>query len=140
MAGDTTGEFHIRQIGYPFGILPTPKQLAEDITNMLPRVKTGTLRFWGKWFGKPYDNCHRVISCDATDDCLRIRFDEGEVLTVWDPVMVEIDARKFRIGNASAVRWTWFYYGRAQTPENLFYEDYVLQEDGVAFRTNGDQV
>src|ERR1700722_19365631 len=112
-------------MGYSFGIVPTPEQLAAEISTKLPSVMSGTLRFWGVWFGRPHDNRHVVVSCDATDDCLRLYFSEGEVLAVWNPAEVEIDANKFRIGSAKALRWTWYYYGRPQNPENLCYMDYA---------------
>jgi hypothetical protein len=127
-------------VDYSFGIVPTPKQLAADISRMLPNVKSGSLRFWGEWFGRPFDNGHLVVSCDATDDCLRIHFNQGEVLAVWNLVEVKIDAKQFRIGSATALRWTWYYYGRSQTPENLFYMDYAKQKDDVVYRTNWNQV
>ena len=101
------------------------KQLAADITKKLPNVKSGSLRFWGNWFGKPYDNWHVVVSCDATDDCLQIHFNEGEVLAVWNPVGVQIDETQFRIGSATAVRWAWYSYGQARTPANLRHIDYA---------------
>jgi hypothetical protein len=59
---------------------------------------------------------------------------------VWNPAEVQIDAKKFRIGSAAALRWTWYYYGQAQTPENLFYMDYAQQKDRVAFRTIWNRV
>jgi hypothetical protein len=68
-----------------------------------------------------------------------LRFDVGEVLAVWNPLDVEIDAREFRIGNAASIRWTWYYYGRPQIPENLFYIDYAKQDSSIIFRTNWDQ-
>jgi hypothetical protein len=71
---------------------------------------------------------------------LRLRFDQGEVLAVWNPVDVEIDAATFRIGDATALRWTWYYYGRPQTPENLFYHDYAKNDTKIVFRTNWDQI
>ena len=127
-------------MGYSFGIVPTPEQLAVEISTKLPSVMSGTLRFWGVWFGRPYDNRHVVVSCDATDDCLRLHFSEGEVLAVWNPAEVEIDANKFRIGSAKALRWTWYYYGRPQNPENLFYMDYAQENGSVLSRTNRDQI
>lgn len=126
-------------LDYSFAIVSTPLELAAEISKALPNLKSGTLRFWGEWFGKPYDNIHTVVSCDATDDCLRLRFDQGEVLAVWNPIDIQIDATTLRIGSATALRWTWYYYGRARSPENLFYRDYAGQEGSVVFRTNWDQ-
>ena len=86
-----------RPMNYSFGIVRSCKQLAADNFKMLPIVKSGSLRFCGGWFGKPYDNWHVVVSCDATDDCLQIHFNQGEVLAVWNPVRLEIDAKQFRM-------------------------------------------
>ena len=117
-----------------------PQEIAKDITEILPHVKRGTLRFWGKWFGRPFDNHHWLVACDATDDCLRLRFNEDEILAVWNPANVEINETTFRIGSATAVRWTWYYYGRPKTPENLRYWDYVRQDGKIAFRTNWNTI
>jgi hypothetical protein len=54
---------------------------------------------------------------------------------VWNPSDVQITKTTFRIGNATALRWSWFYYGRPKTPENLYYRDYVQQDGGIIFRT-----
>jgi hypothetical protein len=43
---------------------------------------SGSLRFWGEWFGRPFDNYHRRVACEVTDECLQFRFKEAEVLAV----------------------------------------------------------
>jgi hypothetical protein len=116
------------------------QDIANEVSAVLPNAKRGALRFWGDWFGRPFDNGHRLTECQASVDCLRLRFDEGEVLAVWNPSDVEITETTFRIGNATALRWTWFYYGRPKTLENIYYRDYVQQDGGIIFRTNGDTV
>jgi len=115
-----------------------PQEIATDIAAILPRVKCGTLRFWGEWFGRPFDNYHWLVGCHAIDECLSLQFNEGEVLALWNPSDVEITETTFRIGSATALRWTWYYYGRPKTPENLRYIDYAEQDGRIAFRTNRD--
>jgi hypothetical protein len=39
-------------------------QLAERINAALP-VKSGALRVWGDWFGRPYDNMHVIVSASS---------------------------------------------------------------------------
>ncbi|HEV2578155.1 MAG TPA: hypothetical protein VGU25_13185 [Acidobacteriaceae bacterium] len=56
---------------------------------------------------------------------------------MWNPVGTEINATEFRIESADAVRWTWYYYGRPQTPENLFYKDYVKENGVIVFGLTG---
>ncbi len=99
--------------------MASPQEIANDVSAILPNVNSGTLRSWGQWFGRPYDNVHQLVECHASDDCLRLHFDGGEALSVWNPSEVLIDESTFRIGSATALRWTSFYYGRPKTPENL---------------------
>jgi hypothetical protein len=35
-------------------------KISELIARLLPHVKAGTLRFFGEWFGRPYDNMHAI--------------------------------------------------------------------------------
>lgn len=83
------------------------------------RVKSGTLRVFGDWFGRPMDNWHTVVGAESDGERLIVRFDQGERLTVWAPDGVVITSDRFRIARASRVRWEWYYYGRPPAPENL---------------------
>jgi hypothetical protein len=90
------------------------------------------------WFGRPYDNWHRLVGCDAEHDLLRVHFNEGETLSVWSPQVLTVDASTFRIGGADRVRWEWFLYGRPKTPSNLFFQDFIRQATAVSATTNVD--
>jgi hypothetical protein len=79
--------------------------------------QVGSLRFWGEWFGRPYDNCHTLVSCRAEEDVLRLSFDQGETLSTWSPTGLTLDKST---SDADRVRWEWFSYGKAKTPENLY--------------------
>jgi hypothetical protein len=102
---------------------------AEDIAgriNNLASQMRGRLRFWGQWFGRPYDNCHHLVECEAEGDVLRLTFDAGETLCVWSPRRTGLDAAArhesgigaFRITDAERIRWEWFYYARPQSGES----------------------
>ncbi len=116
--------------------LSDAQAICDRLTALLPRVKTGTLRFWGQWFGRPMDNIHQIVRCEADADALRIWFNCGEKLTVEVPVGFEVSADAFWIRDADRVRWEWFYYGRAPTPENLCYEEFVRVPEGVRTTTS----
>ena len=60
-----------------------------------------------------------------------LSFDQGETLAVWDPARVSVADDGLRIARASRVRWEWFYYGRAKTPENGFSIEYRVERDGA---------
>lgn len=114
------------------------EQLADRIGKALPRVKSGTLRFWGEWFGRPKDNWHQMVRCDAQQDVLRLYFNEGETLSVWSPEELALDDSTFRISRANRVLWEWFYYGRPKVDSNLYFLDYMKSSEGVTATTNVD--
>jgi hypothetical protein len=91
----------------------------------------GSLCVFGDWFGRPMDNWHRLVSYEAKEGYVRLVFNEGETLEVWEPSGFRFDGKSFIIQSASRVRWEWFYYGRPQIPENRFFIDHFLTSDGV---------
>lgn len=88
--------------------------------------KDGTLRFWGDWFGRPYDNFHIPVSAELSENVLTICFNNGEKCTVYDPIGIVNEPNDFHIEHASKIVWEWYYYGKEQTPENLCKLEYIL--------------
>jgi hypothetical protein len=113
-------------------------KIAEHIQQHLPYVKSGTLKFFGQWFGRPYDNVHEIESAAAKDNCLIIEFRGQESLGIWDPCGFRISKTEFQINSASRVLWMWYYYGRPQTMENLRYIDYFFERTDVMVKSNFD--
>ena len=94
--------------------------------------------FGGEFFGRPYDNIHRLIGCSPLVDGVQFTFDEGETLTVWHPSRWGISTARFEILEASRVRWEWFYYGREKSPENRYHIEWTACGDVAAVSTNVD--
>lgn len=114
------------------------EHIADRIRQTLPRLKSGTLRFWGEWFGKPYDNYHTVVGCSTQGDCLHIQFDGGELLSIWSPRRAIITEKTFRIEEADRVRWEWFFYGRPKDASNRYFEDFERTGNQITASTNID--
>lgn len=114
------------------------EQLADKIRHALPRVKSGAIRVWGQWFGRPHDTIHTIIDCEAEGSCLRVTFDGDEVLTVRSPGRATVDETTFRIEDAEHVLWEWHYYGRPKTPENLYHYAFERKGDIITASTNVD--
>ena len=99
-------------------------------------LPVGTLRFWGVWFGRPYDNWHTITSAEATnEEILQVTFGEGESLSVWHPLHWSFSKSEFLIRSASRVLWQWHLYGKPKTPENLRQYDLVKTERSINFRS-----
>src|SRR2546429_6618660 len=114
------------------------ENMAELVRRALPKVRAGSLRFWGEWFGKPYDNRHVLKRCDAEGNLLRLFFEENEKLLVWSPDGLTVDQSTFRISSAERVRWEWYSYEPPWKATNLYFEDFVKSPQGILASTNID--
>jgi hypothetical protein len=112
------------------------QSMASNLNDRISYIKSGSLCFWGSWFGLPYDNVHRIVSCSAERNALSITFNEDETLTIWSPYELIADEATFRITQADRVRWEWFNYGDPKTQANLYYIDYVKKGDRITVQTN----
>jgi hypothetical protein len=112
------------------------EKICDEIQRALPKISPGSLRFWGVWFGRPYDNLHRIVASEQNRDVLRLRFNEDEQLTVWSPSGLTLNSSVFQIGAAQRVLWEWFYYGRPKTQENRFFYDFVKTPGTIVASSN----
>lgn len=111
-------------------------RIADLIQRQLPALKSGSLRFWGQWFGRPMDNLHTVTGASADGESLEVRFDNGETLRVVRPTGWVIAERAFRIDNAARLRWEWNAYGNP--PGKRHFEEYVRNGDDIEATTDVD--
>ena len=107
------------------------REAAFDLAAVLGSVKQGTLRMFGDWFGRPWDNVHIVRAVRADERDLIVGFDEEEELAISDPAGWSFDAETFRVSGASRVTWRWYYYGRPRQPVNRFTIEHWVEENGV---------
>jgi hypothetical protein len=112
--------------------------IAHEMRVALPEVKTGSLRMWGEWFGRPYDSWHKITGCSAVGSVLLLAFNEGETLRVDNPEGLEATKTAFSIRSASAVRWEWFYYGKPRIADNLYFYQFIRNGQVVEAQTNAD--
>ncbi len=110
--------------------------IAEEIMKLDVELCSGTLRTFGCWFGRPMDNYHTFESVVFDGEILKIIFDEGERLEVWNPSKLVIDRSVMKIPKASKVKWSWYSYGKAKQPENLFFYEYIVKGNSVSSTTN----
>ena len=113
----------------------TASEVATHVQQLVPRVKSGTLRFWGVWFGRPHDNFHTIVQAEADSDCLTLHFNDEETLQIWHPTGCQIDEQQFVILSASRVLWQWYWYGRPHTPDNLMSHDFVRDGGVISFQS-----
>ncbi|HEX3118745.1 MAG TPA: hypothetical protein VHP80_06590 [Candidatus Acidoferrum sp.] len=115
------------------------EEMAARIQKALPSVKRGSLRFWGAWFGRPHDNIHELLACEASENVLKLGFKGEERLTVWFPQNLKLDQSTFQISDAERVLWEWYWYGRRKAPENLFFEDFTKKGETILENSNVDR-
>lgn len=94
--------------------------------------KSGTLRFWGDWSGRPYDNFHVPVSAELAENMLTILFKDGGKCVVYEPSGIVNEPEDFHVERASRVVWEWYYYGKEHIPENLCRREYTFIKEHVA--------
>ena len=99
-------------------------------------MKSGSLRFWGHWFGRPYDNLHSIVDAAANADSLALHFNCGELLQIDGAKKVVVEAQRFVVEDALRVRWEWNTYGNP--PGRRYYQEYVRRADHLAAETYVD--
>jgi hypothetical protein len=103
-------------------------------------IKGGSLCFYGHWFGRPYDNFHKLdlATFDSSTNTLVLTFDEKETLTIINPQDITEIEGKLTIGSADKILWKWFSYGNAQTNDRLYFIEVNRAENVLTANSNID--
>lgn len=115
------------------------ERAATDLVGRLGSLPVGSLRVFGDFFGKPYDNAHRVESATATGHDLVLTFDDGERLVISEPEAWEFGPSVLRVERATRVAWTWHLYGRPKVESNLRTIEHWIEGGRVHARIDGDR-
>ena len=102
------------------------KIIAEKINEMIPNIKSGSLRFYGEWFGRPMDNIHQITKAENSNNVLIIHFMENEILSIISPELFQISDSAFVIKKSNGLIWQWYYYGLDKIAKNLMVINYFV--------------
>lgn len=118
----------------------TPQDFVDKYNKKQGLVKGGSLCFFGHWFGKPYDNCHRleVATFSRLTNTLTLTFNEKETLTISNPQGIFEYENKLTIGSADQIYWKWYSYGKPQTNNNQYFIEIVKHDNTLSGKTNTD--
>lgn len=96
-------------------------------------LKSGSLRFWGDWFGRPMDNIHTVVSTEylAKENKLILHFSEGETCTIYEPTGIVNEVEGFHIKDAAKVEWEWYAYGKEPSGKTLCRRIYTRKDNNA---------
>lgn len=98
------------------------------IINYLEEKPGGSLRLYGEWFGRPNDNYHKILLCIFKDGILKIKFDAGETIKIWNPNNITFNNNELIIKDSTCVEFLRYYYGKPQTIENSTIDIYSKGE------------
>ena len=95
----------------------------------------GSLQIFGHWFGRPYDDNHKVLFASLKDGHLVIEFESFDggpnTLEVWDPEIVRFNGSNLEICDATKVVHTW-YYGQGTQARR----EYSVTDGNVVLSSN----
>ncbi|WP_104108421.1 hypothetical protein [Nocardioides sp. 616] len=89
--------------------LGNPSAIARAVEEFFAQHEVATLRLPSGWFGRPYDNWHKLTGTQADGEDVQVRLDDKQELTL-DAEGVSSEERILRVvirrGN-----WRWTEYG-----------------------------
>lgn len=109
--------------------------LAGTFMNLDPKIRNGSLRIFGCWFGRPMDSFHKVVSAEMKDETLLIIFSEGETLEILEPSDIIVQGIVVKIPKAKKVKWSWYYFGKPRTKNNQCSIEYLVEDTAVLVKT-----
>jgi len=117
-----------------------PEELVSLIENDENLFKGGTIRIFGDWFGKPYDNYHKIDNAEYDNDkkVLILNFGDKERLEIYNPCHIFEVSTFLKIVKADRVRLNWYYFGKEKKKENLYFIDYLIKNKKIETKTNVD--
>ena len=75
----------------------------------------GSLCFYGDWFGRPYDNFHKIVHTNYDGEILEIKFDQWERLIIYKPDNIISTKHELKITKAKKIKWMYIPYGTKTT-------------------------
>lgn len=108
-----------------------------DLINKIKVKPAGTLRFYGEWFGRPYDNYHLLTDCLLEDGILTLIFDQGERIKIWNPNKISLNNKELKIKKAECVDFIRNINGKTDTEETSLIVDRYVSNNQKIFPHSG---
>lgn len=117
-----------------------PEELVVGLRNNENLFKGGSIRIFGDWFGKPYDNHHILKSAEFESHLNRLTlyFNQGEKLEIDNPRNIFEAPTFLKVIDADRIKFTWYYYGKTNSRENQYSKEYTLNNNKIIAKTNMD--
>lgn len=93
----------------------------------------GSLCFYGDWFGRPYDNFHKIIHTSYDGELLNILFDCYEHLIIYEPENITNTEHELKIRIARKVKWMYLPYGTNTRKHNTII--YTVEDGKISKQT-----
>lgn len=94
-------------------------------------TKEGMMRLYEEWFGRPYDNFHKINHATYDNDCLSVYFESKEVLIIYHPIGIANQEHCFEVKQTAKVIWIYTPYGK----DHAIQYGYEYCENGTVLKT-----
>ncbi|WMJ74231.1 hypothetical protein RCC89_13795 [Cytophagaceae bacterium ABcell3] len=114
-----------------------PCELVELIEDSKNLCKGGSLRLYGSWFGKHYDNCHKIETAHYYKrlNIVTLNFKGGLNLKVYNPEHIFEASTFLKVVHADRVKLSWINDKKNINPRN-YYIDYTRKNNKIRTETN----
>lgn len=81
------------------------------VVNWFSAVGGAGLKLPSGWFGRPYDNLHRLTGARVLGDVLVLELDDRQKLSISAPQSVQVEPKSLKLVDAGRIEWRWYEYG-----------------------------
>ncbi|GAB3068525.1 hypothetical protein GCM10027053_35960 [Intrasporangium mesophilum] len=99
-------------VGHHGSMTSAPDAIVDDIATFFGDHEVASLKLPSGWFGRPYDNWHRLTEVSTDGQRVRIRIDQTQDLDL-DASGASVDGRTLRVVIRSG-GWDWTDYGGSE--------------------------
>ena len=98
----------------------TLEQMVVVIVKWFSTVGGASLKLPSGWFGRPYDNFHRLTGARVLGNALLLELDDRQELSVSAPQSVHVEPRSLSIVGSEMIEWRWLEYGSNDPHAEVF--------------------
>lgn len=116
----------------------TPKELAELNHKNQSIFQGGTLKIFGDWHGKPYQNALKILHIDYAEDKKQmvIQFSRNTRILIDEPGHILESPSVLKILSAKRIKLEFQYKKKGSTEEGSYFKIYTVVKNKIETETN----
>lgn len=98
----------------------TLEQMVSALVSWFGGVGGASLKLPNGWFGRPFDNLHRLTAAQVDGNEMVLVLDDMQRMSISTPASIRVEPKSASLIGASRVEWRWVEYGTSAAHVEVF--------------------